>query len=172
MKLHIANCTKQDHVFMYGVEGHIRHYQREIRAGGQIVINEDGRLSRGELEGIIKQHSKYGFIEMSDLKFTDAYVGLAYRWDKSIDSETIMEGIEHNDQALTDRGTLIRENSTAALSKSLSESLQGTGSNLNALDVEVIEQQRDQADNGTKFKQKITIGDREKPARGRPRKTA
>jgi hypothetical protein len=56
--MYVANATMQVHMFMYNASGRTSYTLQTIAPGSQIVL---GDFTPEDIEGIILQHSKYGF---------------------------------------------------------------------------------------------------------------
>jgi hypothetical protein len=167
MELYIANCTKQDHQFTYMLLENPRPFMERIRAGSQIKI----KGSNDEIDQIIKQHEIYGLIPVDKIKGN--FSGMAYRIDKPINVEAIENGISVRDQTMIDRATEARKITAVASDQKISETAQQMGLKQKApLEIEIIEEKKNYADNEPKFEQTIEVvkeGIAPK-GRGRPRK--
>jgi len=167
MKLYIANCSKQDHQFTYGLLENPRPFMQKIRAGSQIVI--EGQPE--EIDHILKQHEPYGFQDAKKVK--KGFSGIAYQMDKPISVENIEAGISARDQEMIDRALEARKITAAAADQHLANTAQQMGlKQKSGLEVEVIEEKRNAADSDVKFEQTIeVVREGIAPRRGRPRKS-
>jgi len=98
---------------------------------------------------------------------------MAYRIDKPINVEAIENGIDVRDQTMIDRATEARKITAVASDQKISETAQQMGLKQKApLEIEIIEEKKNYADNEPKFEQTIEVvkeGIAPK-GRGRPRK--
>jgi hypothetical protein len=169
MKLYVANCSKQEHDFTYMLIENPRPFHHKIRAGTQMEIN--GSLE--EIDHIIKQHSIYGMMEVN--KVQKGFGGICYRLNKPISVDAIEAGLDQRDQEMIDRALEARKITAAAADQILSNKAQEMGLKQKAgLEVEVVEEKKNAADNEPKFNQTIEVlreGAEPGKSRGRPRKS-
>jgi hypothetical protein len=166
MKLYIANCSKQDHQFTYGLLENPRPFMQRIRSGAQIVI--DGQPE--EIEHILKQHAAYGLQEAKHVK--KGFSGIAYQMDKPISVSNIEQGIGQRDQEMIDRALEVRKITAAAADQAISQKAQEMGlKQRSGIEIEITEEKRNAADSDVKFEQTIeVVREGTAPRRGRPRK--
>jgi hypothetical protein len=151
-KLYIANCTKQEAFFEYSVPENPKRFARPIRAGSQIEIESTPDV----LNYIIGQHERYGFTEVS--KISKGFSGLCYRFDKPISINAIEAGLSQNEQDMIDRALEARKIQAVVSDAQLNRVAQEGGLRQKAnLEVEVVEEKRNFADNEDKFEQTITV---------------
>jgi hypothetical protein len=169
MKLYVANCSKQEFDFTYMIVENPRPFHHKIRAGAQWEING----SPEEIDQIIKQHSIYGMMEVGKVK--KGFGGMCYRLDKPISVDAIESGLEQKDQEMIDRALEARKITAAAADQILSNKAQEMGlKQKSGLEVEVVEEKKNAADNEPKFNQTIEVlreGIQPGKNRGRPRKS-
>lgn len=169
MKLYVANCSKQDHDFTYMLFENPRPFHHRIRAGAQFEVNG----SQDDIDHIIKQHSIYGMMEVGKVK--KGFGGICYRLDKPIAVDAIEAGFEQRDQEMIDRALEARKVTAAAADQILYNKAQEMGLRQKAgLEVEVVEEKKNAADNEPKFNQTIEVvreGVQPGKNRGRPRKS-
>jgi hypothetical protein len=171
MRLHVANCSKLNHDFIYWVPERPRPLTRPIAIGQQIMIEGDKTL----LEGIVAQHARYGLVDIKDLD-GKAFHGMAYSFDKPVPVERIIAGIEKNDEALQLAGDEIRKAAVIAADAHALATAQETGARLIESEAEIIEESTGPNDTGAKMKQTIVVTPEGqapqlgKRGRGRPRK--
>jgi hypothetical protein len=151
-KLYIANCTKQNAFFEYSILENPRRFAKDIRAGGQIEIDNNADT----LNYIIGQHERYGFVEVS--KVGKGFSGLCYRFDKPISISAIEAGMSQNEQDMIDRAFEARKIQAVVTDQIISKVAQEGGlRQRESLEVEVVEEKRNFADNEDKFEQTITV---------------
>ena len=142
-------------------------FMHQIRAGAQIEIpgNTDA------IDAIVKQHSIYGMMEAT--KVGKGFGGLCYRLNKPISINAIEQGLSQSDQEMIDRAQQARSVTAAAQDRIISDKAQEMGLKVKAgLEVEVIEEKKNAADNEPKFEQTIEVlheGEAPRAKRGRPR---
>jgi hypothetical protein len=172
MRVHIANCSKQPHDFIYWVPENDRPLVRNIPIGGQIAL--DG--SKDVLEGIIGQHRKYGLIDIKEIDRAREFHGIAFSFDKPIVVEQIVHAVEKNDEALQLAGDEVRKAAMIALDENAQTAAAETQTKLLASEAEIIEQPSGPNDRGPKMSQKLeVVPEGQAPSavrrgRGRPRK--
>lgn len=168
MKLYIANCSKQEHMLTYMLPENPKPFMHHIRAGGQIEIPGDEM----QVDAIVKQHSIYGLQEAK--KVQKGFGGLCYQIDKPISVDAIKNGFTQSEQEMIDRAQQAREITAAASDKIMAEKAQEMGvKQKSGLEVEIIEEKKNAADNDVKFEQTIEVvreGVQPLKGRGRPRK--
>ena len=168
-QIYVANCSKHDYIFAYMFIENPKPFHHKIRAGTQIKIE----ASNDEIEQIIKQHSIYGMQPVEAVK--KGFGGLAYRINKQISVEAIEAGLSQSDQEAIDRALEARKNTAAAVDSILTNKAQEFGSRQSApVEIEVIEEGRNPADQSAKFNETITVVkegiEPQRAKRGRPRK--
>lgn len=168
MKLYIANCSKQEHFFTYMLPENLRPFSHAIRAGSQIEIPGDNDV----IDSIIKQHSIYGLQKANDVH--KGFGGLCYQINKPISVEAIKNGFSQTEQEQIDRALEARKITAAAADQIIANKAQEMGlKQKSGLEVEVLEEKKNAADNETKFEQTIEVvreGVQPIKGRGRPRK--
>lgn len=155
MKLFIANCTKQNTMFLYRLPEEQTIRRQDIPAGGQIQVLGD-TLTQTACDFIIEHHRRYGLVALKELdRIKNAFVGLCFSIEKPVPVEKIMHAAEHNDVVL-DAASIETRKVAAA---SLSELLHGQDNPNVALDgitIETIEEER-KGENKSTIKEKITV---------------
>lgn len=170
MKLHVANCSKQEFLFTYTIPENPRAFSHSIRAGTQILINE----SPEAVDAIIRQHEIYGFQEAS--KVSKGFGGLCYRIDKPVSVNAIEAGLSQVDQEQIDRALEARSLSAAAADQKIATTAQDLGLRQGTgIEVDILEEKQNAADNNPKFAQTLSvvregISPGAARGRGRPRK--
>lgn len=168
-KLFVANCSKQEFHFTYMLPENPRPFAHHIRAGGQIEI----KGSTFEVDAIVKQHSLYGMMEVG--KVGKGFGGLCYQLGKPIKVEAIEQGLSQSDLEMIERAQQARNITAAAQDRIISDKAQEMGlKQKGGLEVEIIEEKRNAADNSQKFEQTIEVVHEgvapQATRRGRPRK--
>lgn len=152
MKLYIANCSKQEHLFTYMLPENPRPFSHSIRAGGQIEIPGQ----QDQLMSIIGQHQVYGMMEVN--KVGKGFGGLCYRLEKPISVEAIQAGFSQSDQEMIDRAQEARTVTAAAADQIIAQKAQEMGlKQKSGLEVEIIEEKKNAADNSPKFEQTLEV---------------
>jgi hypothetical protein len=152
MKLYIANCSKQEFQFTYGLLENPRPFMQKIRAGAQIVI--EGQPE--ELDYILRQHEPYGFQDARSVK--KGFGGIAFQFDKPISVSNIEQGISQRDQEAIDRALEARKITAAAADQQLSQKAEELGlQQKSGLEIEILEEKRNAADSDSKFEETIEV---------------
>lgn len=116
--LYVANCTMQDHDFIYRVPESNKLTLQRIPIGGQIVVLGQ-RATLAELTGIIEQHKRYGLRDVKEIDQTKDFTGLVYSFDKPVPIEKIMH-VNAANADVTERNTREwRKQNAVALSNEL-----------------------------------------------------
>ena len=152
MKLYVANCSKQEHLFTYMIPENPRPFSHSIRAGAQIEIpgNQDAIMA------IIGQHQIYGMMEIN--KVGKGFGGLCYRLEKPISVEAIENGFTQSDQEMINKAQESRNITAAASDQMIANKAQEMGlKQKSGLEIEVIEEKKNAADNSPKFEQTIEV---------------
>lgn len=169
--LHIANCTKQKHDFIYRVPEERSTRKQQIQPGSQIVVYQAGAPLE-ILTSIVEQHLPYGLVDVTEIDRRKPFVGMCFSWDKPIRVEKIMYADEHNAGVLNEQSLEARKLSAAALHNAIESVTQGTA-RLESLELEVVEQN---GHHEAGLNENVIVsraGQPEAPrGRGRPRKAA
>lgn len=103
MKLFIANCSRQPHLFNYKLPEKAQPFGVTIRAGAQHVIENQSDV----IHHIIKQHEPYGF--QPSHKVDKDFSGICYSVDKPLTVGRIEENSEQKVENLDDMSQKILE---------------------------------------------------------------
>ena len=107
-------------------------------------------------------------------KVKKGFGGLCYAIDKPISVEAIESGFTQSDQEMIDRAQQARNATAAAADQILANKAQEMGlKQKSGLEVEIVEDKKNAADNGEKFNQTIEVvreGVQPIKGRGRPKK--
>lgn len=136
MKMYIANCTLQDHDFIYRLPESRGNRTQRVLAGQQIQISGDN-LSQADVDAIVKQHHIYGLTRVSEIDRKKKFVGLAYDIDQKIALNRIRYALDHNQDVLKERGKQQRLEAAVASH----DAIQGNNPALKSLDVSIEEQE-------------------------------
>ena len=152
MKLYIANCSKNEHLFTYCLPEVLRPFSHHIRAGGQIEIPGEPAA----IDAIIKEHELYGMQPFD--KVHKGFGGLCYRLDKPISVEAIRSGFTQTEQEMIDKSLEARKITAAAQDQIFASKAQEMGVKVNSgIEFEVTEEKKNQGDNDPKFEQTISV---------------
>ena len=121
MKLYVANCSKQEHLFTYMLPENPRPFSHSIRAGSQIEITGN----QPEIDSVVSQHSIYGLMEAKKVK--KGFGALCYAIDKPISIEAIQNGFTQSEQEMVDRAQQARNATAAAADQILQNKAQEMG---------------------------------------------
>lgn len=155
MRLYVANCSKYVQDFLYRLpEKKNQIFQKIIPIGGQVEVRD---APMDTLVYIIKQHLHYGLVPVEEIDRTKGFFGLCYSIDRPIDIEKIMNAIDHNEEQLELQSHEHRKRMAASLSNTIDNNMQHTESTLQSLEVEVVEQRKNEADSASKRKEAIQV---------------
>jgi len=167
MKMYVANCTHQVQDFMYRTVENQKLMKQIIELGGQIQIPCE--LSTPDIDYIVEQHAKYGFVRIDEIDRTKPFFGLCYSIGTKVDMDKVRRAVVHNQEVLVERGKELRKEAAVAVNNAVEEQVGG----LKALEMSVVEEAnkdgRDTAVNET-IKVDRTAGPA--PSRGRSRRAA
>lgn len=139
--LYIANCTKQDHDFVFQLPEAKSHHKRLIPAGGQIRLKD---IEPTTAESIIEHHAIYGMRDLAKIKHEKGFVGLCYS-DREIKLSGIAAAVEHNDEALQQEGLALRKQASVAADQAvLSSGIEGEELKSTTVDMREIEDREGQ----------------------------
>jgi hypothetical protein len=113
--LYIANCTKQEHDFVFQLPESRSHHKRLIPAGGQIRLKD---ISPDTATAIIDHHALYGMRDLAKIKNEKVFVGLCYS-EKEIKLSGIASAIEHNYATLVEEGIKLRNAAAVAADQAI-----------------------------------------------------
>lgn len=103
MKLFIANCSSQPHMFNYKLPEKHQPFGVKIRAGSQHMIENNADV----INHIIRQHEPYGFQRCD--KVDKNFSGICYSIDKPVTVGRIEENHEQKVENLDDLSQQILE---------------------------------------------------------------
>lgn len=135
LKMYIANCSQQNHDFIYRMKNVPAPRMQPIPVGRQILISGD--LEAPDIEFILKQHAKYGLVHVSEIDRTRPFAGLCWS-EKSITVDKVKRLFLHNQGVLSERGKSQRQAAAVATMEQI-QSEQGNQSNLRSLEMSVEE---------------------------------
>ena len=148
MRMYIANCTKQNHVFTYRVPDSEETLSRpralEIKAGSQIRLPDD--LNQSQIDAIVEQYARYGMVELKEIDRKKDFAGLCYNIDCSVNIDTIRVGLSHNDQVLRELGAKMRQEAGVAAFQKAEQIADEAGIGLNSVELSVVEDNPDKND--------------------------
>lgn len=109
MKLYIANCSRQPHLFNYKLPEKAQPFGVTIRPGSQHVIDNQSEI----ISHIIKQHEPYGFQPCE--KVDHGFSGICYSLNKPVTIGRIEENAEQKVENLDDMSQKILEANAVSL---------------------------------------------------------
>ncbi|MBV8060474.1 MAG: hypothetical protein JO253_02970 [Alphaproteobacteria bacterium] len=138
-KLYVANCTKQDHHFLFRVPEINRESPFHMKIGVgkcEQIYKED---STDVLDAIIRQHTDYGLVRVDEVDRTKEFIGMCYQIDKPINVDAIVRAINHNDEVLAQRGVELRKETAVAISEQAAREAREVGGALTSMEVSIEE---------------------------------
>ncbi len=124
MKMFIGNCTQQVQDFVYRVIGTNKIRQQKIPIGGQQQLSGD--LTPPEVEEIVRQHTKYGLVHVSEIDRSRVFVGVCWD-DKPIPVSRLRYVIEKNTEVLIAKGAELRKQAAVAATTATENELHSPG---------------------------------------------
>jgi hypothetical protein len=145
-KLFVGNATKQKYEFAYRVPEQTGLRVQPVPIGQQVQVTGD--LSTVEIDAILEQHRVYGIVNVADINRSKAFAGICYSIDKPISVSKLMEAIDHNTQALVERGREMRKELAIANNEMLEGALSEAGrpERLRNFEMSVVEENHDERD--------------------------
>ncbi|HDT0657935.1 TPA: hypothetical protein QIB60_000536 [Enterobacter cloacae subsp. dissolvens] len=113
MKLFIANCSSQPHMFNYKLPEKHQPFGVKIRAGSQHMLENTADV----INHIIKQHEPYGF--QRSAKVDKNFSGICYSIDKPVTVGRIEENHEQKVENLDDMSQKILEANAVSLNNTV-----------------------------------------------------
>lgn len=139
MKIYIANCSRQVVDFSCRVPEIKGLIRQQIQPFSQIrAVSDD--LNVKQIEAIIKQHDKYGMINVTEIDRTKAFVGLCYSLDKTINVDKIRSAHHRNQSVLTAKGEQQRIEAAVAVAQQIDNK---SGGAMTSVEVEILETNED-----------------------------
>ena len=127
-ELFVANCTKQDHYFVYRVLNDKKRTKvQRISIGGQVKVYTDMPVE--DIDYIVSQHAAYGLIRAEEVTRATKFVGLCYSIGKPVDLEKIMVAEEHNAEVMQEAALQVRRETAVAINNAI----EGEGAVVNRL---------------------------------------
>lgn len=120
MKLFIANCSRQAHMFNYKIPENTQAFGVLIRAGQQHLLEYPPEV----IQHIIGQHEPYG-LQPRD-KVNDKFSGICYSIEKVVKSSEIIDNAEQKVENLDNMSQEILNASAVSLNNAVEQAvLQG-----------------------------------------------
>ena len=167
-KMFVANLTSQIQVFAFRLPESNKAFHQDIPIGGQIpVAGRNGRpeLDTKDIEAIVRQHAKYGLIDVAEIDRTKAFTGMCFSLDKPVNVSKIRYAIEHNHLVLVERGKEIRE----AAAVGISQKIENENPGLKGLEMTAIEVDDKKTGRTGEFSEALRV-DKTQPPSERPGK--
>lgn len=144
MDLFIANCSTQEHVFVYRLQERQQAPIRSIKAGQQIRLEN---LDQADVDKIVSQHARYGMKPVEEFSRRKGVTALCYSTKGWMDVDRMLETFDANDDTKNVEAQKRREVTAAAISQSIGKEIGkvsgGNASPPSRLEVEVIEDTND-----------------------------
>lgn len=118
--LYVANCTQQNHQFIYRLPEKTQSVSRDISGGQQISINN---LSEPDLNSIVEHHRRYGMVRVGEKTDATHATPTVYQVDKPITVVQLQAVIERNHLILQADGRRRRELAGMAISSAIEDNL-------------------------------------------------
>jgi len=151
MKLYIANCTTQNHDFIYNAPEVKGSRKQMIPAGGQMQIHDNMNLQA--IDYIVKQHEKYGLVPADKIPREKAFIGLCYSVDKPVNMDQIMTASSQNENVLKEQAVETRKQTAAAIRSQIEDQEVGVSS----VSVEIIQDEKSGMATGERLAQGIEV---------------
>ncbi|ELY4543943.1 hypothetical protein SMZ81_002153 [Cronobacter sakazakii] len=121
MKLFIANCSRQSHVFNYKLPEKTQSFGVTIPSGQQHMIENQPEI----IDHIIRQHEPYGFQPCG--KVDKDFSGICYSIDKPVSVGRIEEGAEQKIENLKGMSEEILAASAVSLNNAVDQAVIQSG---------------------------------------------
>lgn len=151
--MYVGNASKQIIQFAYRVPERKGVVVQPIPIGGQVLLAPNGTntdLSSLDIDSIVKQYSKYGMVEVSELDSTkEPFTGCCYSVGKPISVDKLRRAMERDEDRLEKLGQKIRQEAAVAVNSQIESNL---GAPLRGLEMSAseIEPNGGFKDDGTK----------------------
>jgi hypothetical protein len=122
----VANATKQNFIFLYRASGRGTPTAQEIPMGTQIKVSGD--LTPDDVEGIILQHERFGFMK-ADAFDSPRFGGILYNVGSPIPEARIKKAILKYQAIQDDKGKVIRKEGAIAVSNVIEREIIGEDNN-------------------------------------------
>ena len=164
--LYIGNPTKQVLQFSYfpvdprDLDHQTAHRHQakflQVPVGGQAKIPD---LQEIDLNFILRQHEPYGMIEYTEVDKRRESVSMIYSVGKPIPAKALEKAVHLNEDRLALVGREVRQHAAVAGHENLNDALSGfnTPTRLKALEVEVVEEKRDQRDGSPEINEGVRV---------------
>lgn len=117
MRMHVANCSEQNHVLNYRLPEETRPRTQNLGVGRQIILG-DPEMTQIQANAVTSQLGVYGLVKIDELSRARGMI--PYVWsDRVIPADTILRVHEHNKGVLHDRGKKFREEAAIASSSAM-----------------------------------------------------
>lgn len=155
MILYIANLTQQIRVFHYRLPEKTGMHQQKINIGTQIKVAGD--LSRGDIDYILAQHSKYGMVAADEVdRARKHHVTVCYSIDKPVNFEKVRKMMAHNHGVLTERGVQLRKEAAVIANHVVGNPTPDVSLAVSKFDVDIVEDEKQNGPN-TEVNDHITV---------------
>lgn len=121
MKLFIANCSRQKHLFNYKLPERTQPYCLPIRPGEQGMIDNNSDV----INMIIKQHEPYGLLPAS--KLDKSFSGICYSIDREVTLNSFRDGHDQKTENLENFSKDVLAASALALDATVDREVMKTG---------------------------------------------
>ena len=176
-KLYVANATSQVWEFPYWLPEAPRHYVQTIQLGSQIQVPGPGReLSQPAIDAILRQHQKYGLVQVDEALKGVHFYGLAYSVDRPIQFEKLQRLVTKYRDILNRRGHEARRAAAIATNEYVENMLfeRQMPDQLQAVEVSVEEMSRPEGFEGPEVSEGVRVvrdeRDAPRPTRARRRR--
>jgi hypothetical protein len=124
--MYVANATKHNYIFLYRASGRGTPTAQEIPIGTQIKVSGD--LTPDDIEGIILQHERYGFMEVNRFN-SPLFGGIIYCVGTPIPEAKLKKAILKYQEILDEKGKVIRKEGAIAVSNVIEKEIIGEDNN-------------------------------------------
>ncbi len=124
--MYVANASAQEHLFMYRIPEESRMRQVPIRRGSQVAL-PDKNMNPDQINAIIAQHEKYGFVSTDEVKtgrIKRKFTRLVYSLGQPVSGLIIDALLNNNIGVLNEFGKKIREETAVAANAKIVDELQ------------------------------------------------
>lgn len=176
-RMYVANCTNQDHAFLYQLPENPATFLQDIGVGQQVVLAKD--LSGPDIDAIVEHHARYGMISVDQVgKVRNRMFPLVYSVGRSVPLQKMSDQIELNKAVLVERGKESRIQAAVQSNEYIERTMRDMQlpDRIESLNMEIVEEHRDTTtDNSPEVAEGIRVdrsaprGTPSKPTRGRPR---
>jgi hypothetical protein len=137
--LFIANATQQHREIQYRLPERRNAHILRVAPGEQARVRD---VTTAEIDAILSQMAKYGWVEASAVDRAKPFVGICYCVDKPVPAGRIVAAMKHNIEVLAKRGKDNRQLAAVAMNNELERQVEAARvGELKELEMTIVEEE-------------------------------